>query len=279
MAASQNQYAKEGISKHSDGLNIVQLTDLHLFANPEERLLGIQTEESFLAVLNLVQQQHKKPDLMLFTGDLTQDSSEDAYLRLRYCLNKLNIPCYCLPGNHDDPELMQSILNVEKIKTRSNILKKGWQIICLNSKLPGSEGGHLTADELNILKEKLEQHPNKPTLIAFHHPPLPVGSSWLDTMTLDNPDALFEVTSQHPQVKGFLLGHVHQDQDWNQNGLRLLTTPSTCFQFKPNSHEFTLDQKPPGYRWLNLFADGSIETGVRRLASMPDGLNDHSSGY
>ncbi len=279
MAASQYQHSKEGVSKHSGGLNIVQLTDLHLFADPKDRLLGVQTEESFLAVLSLVQQQHKKPDLMLFTGDLTQDSSKEAYLRLRYYLNKLNIPCYCLPGNHDNPELMQSILNFENIKTSSNILKKGWQIICLNSKLPGSEGGHLTGDELNLLKEKLEQYPNKPTLIVFHHPPLPVGSSWLDTMTLDNPDALFEVTSQHPQVKGLLLGHVHQDQDWDQNGLRLLTTPSTCFQFKPNSQEFTLDQKPPGYRWLNLFADGSIETGVKRLAAAPEGLSDNSSGY
>ncbi len=279
MAVSKDKNSNDGFSGHSSELNIVQLTDLHLFSDPESRLLGVQTEESFLSVLSLSQQQHKNPDLMLFTGDLTQDASKEAYLRLRHYLSELNIPCFCLPGNHDDPELMQSILNLENVKISSSILEKGWQIICLNSKLPGSEGGHLDDKELQLLKEKLEQHPDKPALIVFHHPPLPVGSSWLDTMTLDNPDDLFEITSRHPQVKGLLLGHVHQDQDWEQNGLRVITTPSTCFQFKPNSHEFALDQNPPGYRWLNLLADGSIETGVTRLTAMPEGLSNNSSGY
>ncbi|RLA19430.1 MAG: 3',5'-cyclic-AMP phosphodiesterase [Gammaproteobacteria bacterium] len=279
MAVSQEKHSGEGFSKDNNGLNIVQLTDLHLFADPESRLLGIQTEESFLSVLELAQKQHAKPDLMLFTGDLTQDASAAAYQRLQDYLSKLDIPCYCLPGNHDDPELMRSLLNFNNIKTSSSILQKKWQIICLNSKLPGSEGGHLAAKELKLLKQSLKSHPDKPTLIVLHHPPLPVGSPWLDTMTLDNPDALFEIIHQNPQVKGLLVGHVHQDQDWQQNGVRLLTTPSTCFQFKPNSRDFALDQQPPGYRWLSLHQNGSIETGISRLASMPEGLNNGSLGY
>lgn len=271
MAASPNK-------PPDNCINIIQITDLHLFADPEKKLLGIQTEKSFLSVLAHVQQHHK-PDLILLTGDLAQDGSSAAYQRLQHHLTKLDTPCYCLPGNHDCPALMKEILNSDNIHSSQQILEKGWQIVCLDSKLPESDGGHLANDQLTFLDQCLKNHPDLPALIVFHHPPLPVNSQWLDTMTLNNPEALFKVLAKHSQAKGILLGHVHQQQEWTHNGLQLLTTPSTCFQFKPESKEFSLDNQPPGYRWLNLRADGSIETAVYRLDTIPKGIQNSSSGY
>ncbi len=42
----------------------------------------------------------------------------------------------------------------------------------------------------------------------------------------------------------------------------MMSTPSTCAQFLPNSDDFALDSRPPGYRWLELSSDGSISTRV-----------------
>jgi Icc protein len=42
----------------------------------------------------------------------------------------------------------------------------------------------------------------------------------------------------------------------------MLSTPSTCSQFLPNSDDFGMDDRPPGYRWLHLYADGAIDTDV-----------------
>jgi Icc protein len=44
--------------------------------------------------------------------------------------------------------------------------------------------------------------------------------------------------------------------------LRLLSTPSTCAQFRPGSDSFAIDERPPGYRWLDLRADGRLDTEV-----------------
>ena len=41
-----------------------------------------------------------------------------------------------------------------------------------------------------------------------------------------------------------------------------MSTPSTCAQFLPRSDFFALDERPPGLRWLELHADGRIETEV-----------------
>ena len=43
--------------------------------------------------------------------------------------------------------------------------------------------------------------------------------------------------------------------------------------------EFALDDKAPGYRWLVLYADGRIDTGVCRLPFMPDEVEMNSDGY
>ncbi len=42
-----------------------------------------------------------------------------------------------------------------------------------------------------------------------------------------------------------------------------MTTPSTCAQFRPASADFALDAKPPGYRWLTLHEDGSLQAEAR----------------
>jgi Icc protein len=47
-----------------------------------------------------------------------------------------------------------------------------------------------------------------------------------------------------------------------RNDVRFLSTPSTCAQFLPGNEFFALDDRPPGMRWLELYADGSIETEV-----------------
>jgi len=76
-----------------------------------------------------------------------------------------------------------------------------------------------------------------------------------------------------------VFGHIHQAMDLRRGGLRLLGCPSTCFQFKSDSVDFALDFLPQGYRWLELYPDGEINTAVARLDSVPDGMDLASGGY
>jgi len=91
---------------------------------------------------------------------------------------------------------------------------------------------------------------------------LPLNSRWLDELALYNAAELLSVVDRSPQVRGVLAGHVHQASDLSRNGVRYLTTPSTCFQFLPAVNSFSVDTRPPGLRWLDLLADGRIETEV-----------------
>ena len=260
-------------------LQLLQFTDTHLFADAGGTLLGVNTEQSLLSVLTLARQRHWPPDLVLTTGDLVHDGSAAAYARFLRHFRDLGVPVYCLPGNHDETATLHAQLQQSGVRTQDHVLREPWQFCLLDTSVPGSEGGHLAAAELERLDAQLGAHPDHHALVCLHHQPVPMGSRWLDTMAVDNAAELFAVLDRHPQVRGLLWGHVHQDFDQDRKGVRLIASPSTCVQFAPGSADFALDETPPGYRWLQLHANGRIDTGVVRLAEMPVGLDRASAGY
>jgi len=86
-------------------IRFIQLTDTHLSLNSHTELLQVNTEDSFKAVVALLNKR-SDIDLLLLTGDLSQDGSEAAYERIAQILKRLTMPIYCLPGNHDDATVM-----------------------------------------------------------------------------------------------------------------------------------------------------------------------------
>lgn len=279
MRSSSDNQTKAFDDVPERNLKVLQLTDSHLYADPSRCLLGINTLETFDQVLAQALYEQGAPDLLLATGDLVHDASDTGYKRLLGRLKLTGVPAYCLPGNHDLPQKMKQILNQDSVHTLPSVQAQGWSLIFLDSTIPGNESGNLDNKQLELLQVLLEAHPEKHTLICMHHHPLPVGSRWMDTMTLKNSHAFFNLLSEHPQVRSVLCGHIHQQFESEHNGLRLIGTPSTCVQFIPGQDDFGIDACPPGYRWLNLRPDGGIETGLGMLPEIPSGLDLASMGY
>lgn len=259
-------------------VRILHLTDFHFLPGPGQTMLGVDTELSFSEVVAAAGSTGPRPDLALLTGDLVQTPSAAAYRRLKTRLQALECPCYCLPGNHDDPALMAGILAGEKLFCRAQILLRDWQIICLNSVVPGEAHGLLAGEQLATLATLLDAQPGRFALIALHHHPVPCGSRWMDTMVLKNSDAFFAVLERHGNVKAVIFGHIHQAMDCVHRGLRFIGTPSTCFQFEPNRADLGLDSIGPGYRWIELHPDGSITTRLERLETVPEDSTDAAAG-
>ncbi len=264
--------------KNNNGcINIVQLSDPHLFADEQGSMYGLNTLQSLRAVVAEVAQQSF--DLAVVTGDLSQDLQPAAYQHLRQALQGLDMPLHLMPGNHDDWSLMMTEFQQGNISCIKQVVIGQWQIILLNTQVVGEVGGYLSDDELNWLEQTLADAAAPNAVVCIHHHPVDMGCRWLDQIGLHNSDKLFEVLASHAQVKALLWGHVHQEFDESRAGLRLLSCPSTCIQFKPGSDKFELDLLAPGYRWLRLYDDGSLDTGVKRLDKIPGQINASQKGY
>jgi len=162
---------------------------------------------------------------------------------------------------------MQTILNTPPWISDKAFTKGGWKFVLLDSTVPGCTHGELSDVSLAWLDQQLNNDRDYPTMVVLHHPPLPVGSAWIDELGLRHPEAFQDILDRHPQVKVVLFGHIHQAFDIHLQGIRYLATPSSCVQFKPNSSEFAIDAASPGFRLLSLYPDGHIETHVERVSN------------
>jgi len=258
-------------------VKLLQLTDTHLYADPAGCLLGVNTRESFRAVVAEALE-HGPYDLVLVTGDLVHDSSRAGYDALIEGLGAFRAPVHCLAGNHDEAHAFAGNLDRGGVTAPRQVDVGPWRLVLLDSTIPGEEGGHLDDGELQHLNAALAEG-DRHVLVCMHHQPLPVGSVWLDTMAIDNGDRLFRAIEGHPRVRGLLWGHIHQEFDRVLNGVRLLASPSTCVQFAVGRRSFQVDNRPPGFRVLELLPDGRIVTRVHRIDAVPAGLDVASGGY
>lgn len=159
---------------------------------------------------------------------------------------------------------MQKLLtNDSYISSEKSFYFKDWHFLLLNSTVPGFVYGHISSEQLIWLDKQLSSSKQQ-TLVALHHPPFNIDSDWLDSDGLRNPEELFAIIDCYPQVKLVIFGHIHQEFEFERRGVKYLGTPSTSIQFKPKSSKFSLDDKHPGFRLLNLYSNGTWETEIKR---------------
>ncbi|MFT5591955.1 MAG: Icc protein [Oceanicoccus sp.] len=256
----------------------IQITDCHLFASDEGKLLGMDTQASLNAVLDIIHSEQSQFDFYLCTGDLSQDGSVESYQYLKDLLAKDGKEQFWIPGNHDYRSNMLQVVNEEQ--EMLTVIKKGhWQLILLDSQVPGSVFGNLAQSQLDLLEAALKADSTSHTLITMHHHPKPMGCKWLDTQQIRNSQALLDIVDKYDNVRVVLWGHVHQDSDKMVDGVRYISTPSTCVQFTPESSDFDVDKEGPGYRWVELNDDGTISTGVSRVVGIDFEIDYTIKGY
>ncbi len=259
-------------------IRVLQLTDTHLCRTRGGKLLGMDTDHSLQAVIDRARRERPDVDLVLGTGDLADGGAPEAYRRLPDYFGQVAQDHVWLPGNHDDRQAMESEAD-SPLRLCRELRIGGWQLLMLDSQVPGEVGGELGPAELEWLERALAGAGTLYTLVCLHHQPVAVGCAWLDEQMVGDAEDFFAVLDRHAGVRGVLWGHVHQEVDRDRNGVRLLASPSTCVQFAPGSDGFRADDRPPGYRWLDLHEDGRIESGVSRVTDVAFTVDLDSGGY
>jgi Icc protein len=252
--------SSSAIRNATDPVRVLHVTDPHLFSDAEGSLRGANTRTTLQSVLDHILAEAWPADLVALTGDLIQDDSRGAYKRVRDMLGTLELPVYCVPGNHDVRALMKAELRPPRFHYCTAKVHANWLIVGVDSCLSGEARGRIERHELKRLRKALMETDAPHVLLCLHHPPLQVGSRWLDSVGLENAADFLQVVTESGKVRAAIFGHVHQAFERDYAGVRIIGTPSTCRQFTVNSDEFSVDNNPPSYRRLTLQPDGSIES-------------------
>jgi Icc protein len=170
-----------------------------------------------------------------------------------------------LPGNHDDPALLAASLPGSPVGAPRVHPCGDWAIALLDSQQPGECGGRLGPERLALLAERLAASTARHWLLAVHHPPMTIGSPWMDAMGLADGPALLKLLARDGRVRAVVCGHVHQRFEARYQGIQLLSCPATRVQFAPRTSACRVEDGRPAFRWLELAPDGRVGTGVVRL--------------
>jgi len=238
-------------------MRLIQISDCHLCANPEARSrIGYPLRQLRAVVARA---RRLRPDIVLVSGDIGHDESPAAYRHAFEVFAEFECPWFWMTGNHDHPEFM------EELHPFHDELDLGdWRLLLLDSRVPGQAGGELGQDALQELAVRLEED-DRPTLLAMHHPPLSVGSAWMDALGLADREAFWQTLAAYAQVRAVLCGHIHQAFAARHGDIAVYGCPATADQFLPRQDDFTLDEASrPGFRIVDLEGQ-RLSTWVERV--------------
>lgn len=245
---------------------LLQISDTHLGADWKD---DVDPDECLLRAVEAILDLPQRPDALVITGDLTQNGAPEEYERVRQLVAPLDLPPHVLPGNHDLREPLREtfLLPGEGEGHISHVVDLGpLRLVCLDSIIPGAEAGALDEGRIEWLEAALAEEPEKPTVIAMHHPPLTTAIPTFDAIGLA-PEwraALAEVLARHPQVLRVIAGHVHRPIVAELADRAVVSIPSTYLQavlkFAPAPIEMSAD--PPGFA-IHAFRDGALTSHVQ----------------
>ncbi len=229
---------------------LIQLSDSHLLADPAQCYRGVDVQARLDAMLAEITRH--KPDLVVVSGDVSDDGSLASYQRAAEQLDALGCRWVWLPGNHDHPATMADVRPLTPV-----VHQDGWQIILLNSWIEGEEGGRLGEAQLNRLEAQLAAD-DTPALIMLHHPPVSVEAAWMNEIGLEDREAFWAGPGRYDHVHAVLCGHIHHELTCLHDGVPVMTVPAVAAQFVPDSPDFAVDSHAPGgFRLMRLSVDGA----------------------
>ncbi len=215
---------------------IAHISDTHI-AGPGLKTNGIAPmAENLARCVEAINALTMQPDLVLLSGDVTNDFTRDEAQRAAGILADLNSPLYLIPGNHDDRDVLWDVFGGSAIPSRAggfiNYVINGpdLRIIALDSVMQGQSGGVICNTRAAWLRAALADGGDQPTVIFMHHPPLKCGVPETDQDGFDGADELGTIVAAHPNIQRILCGHIHLLTHARWNGTVVTTAPSMGMQ-------------------------------------------------
>lgn len=245
---------------------LAQITDIHIGGN-ENRVDPVPRLE---AVVEAIRALPNEVDGVLVSGDLTHDGGPEEFGVARELLQRLEAPLHVLPGNHDDRALTRETFDLpgagdEPVNYSVDV--GDLRLVVFDSVVPGQDCGRYDSPWLGWLDSELQEQPERPTLLAMHHPPLATAVEEWDGINLEprQRPVLAEVVARHPQLRAIVGGHLHRIAASTLAGCPVVSVPSTYLQVRPDFHTEGIDWvDPPGFA-LHALLDGELSSQVESV--------------
>jgi len=227
-----NMFASLG---HASGeqvapFSFVQLSDAHVGFNGPPDPLGTRAFERAVDLINGLSQ---RPDLVLFTGDLTHDTEDkDTHAarmkQFQEISKKINVPLIKhVPGEHDAGLDGGALYREFFGESHYSFDHRGVHFVALDNVSRAKP--EIGADQLAWLKKDLARFSKSAPIVIFTHRPLfDLRPDW-EWFTSDGDEVMNALTAYDNVT--VLYGHIHRDDEHETGKIHHYAARSLIFAF------------------------------------------------
>lgn len=260
----------EPLGQYPDPTHVVaHLSDPHLLADSLQ-YGAVDTVAHLEAALERLGRVPTPPQALVFTGDLADRAEPTAYRRLREVVepaaSAFGAEVVWVMGNHDErAAYSRELFGAESEEPQDRVHDVGGlRIVALDTTVPGWHHGELSDEQLAWLAGVLAEPAPHGTLLALHHPPIPVPMLRLaELIELHDQQTLAEVVAGS-DVRGILGGHFHFTSWSTFAGVPVSVASATCYtsELAPDQRLLSGVDAHQSFTMLHLYDDRVVHSVV-----------------
>lgn len=259
-------------------MRILHLSDTHLFGDETLHYGTVDTLAALDRVLDRAREL-EQVDLVVASGDLSDDGSPESYRRLAarvepWAAERGAQVVYAM-GNHDLAPGFEEVLGQRESTT--NV--RGFRIVTVDTTVAGAGYGFIDADRLQRLRDALSEPATNGTVVVLHHPPVVPTTGLFETLRLIDPEPLLEVCAS-ADVRLMLAGHYHHalitsagpGGTAGPSGIPVVVAPAvanTTDVLTPRGRERAV--RGSGFAYIRMSAYGSVRAHIVTAPAPDDG--------
>lgn len=200
----------------------------------------------------------KSIDFVLVSGDISNLGDTVSLKIAKQTLQKLNMPYYIIPGNHDVRWSEPQAINFKRVfkDNKFTFTHKGFQFIGFTTApLTKSNNGSIQKQDINWMKTVLKKTGKQMPIFVVTHYPLQTGD-------VDNWFEMTDVLRKY-NIQAVLGGHYHRNVLFNYDEIPGIICRSTLrnhdavggysiFNILDSIHVFEKKIGQPEYLWLTM---------------------------
>lgn len=197
-------------------MEIVQLSDIHVGAQFREAVFDQVIEE-----LNSL-----KPDVVIITGDLTNEGLKEQYEKCKTLISKINVDrIIAISGNHDYRNT--GYLHFKKYFPFQTIneLSDDVVLITIGTARPDRDEGEVGHRQTLWLERTMKKYKKRIKILAMHHHLIGIPDTGSDRLTIIDAGDVLRATLDS-DVDLVLCGHKHRPWLWDFNKLLIANAGS-----------------------------------------------------
>jgi Icc protein len=216
-------------------VDFLHISDIHIPDKQGDLWDGVDPCLKLEKLIELAKKLELSPSFTVITGDISHTGTIQSYNLAKKYINEIRSlggPVFPIVGNMDNRKNFRNIL-LEKSSLQDesrcqySMTMEGLVVIAMDSQTPGSSTGSFSEGQLDWLEKELDDHRDRPAIIAFHAPIFFFGEAGL----FNKADALrFRNIVSKGNVLAVLNGHLHHPLFTMADGVHYVQAGSPVFE-------------------------------------------------